>query len=145
MKRVSFFIILIFMQGMLAGCLFGDRRALARTVSFDFEEGYQANQTLLSISDPTVQDTITRIDAVLSKEHFVREFDRDMTSYPGYLTSYAHYEKPPLRTGIVPELFFRSNRLEVVTVEIGNHTTRPNQITTRLCAALQEVAPDTSK
>lgn len=137
MKTVVVFAFsLILILGM-TGCYLGDRHSLARTVSLDLQ-GLRGTNTNLSLTNAEVQEALKVFDAVLSTNGFVREARPDMASTPGFVAGYVQYDSAGLRLATSPDIFLETNRLELQIVELGNLTTHPTVLTSKICASLQK-------
>ena len=122
---------------LMAGCFLGERHSLTRTVSLNFQPLAGASEAGLSLTNVEVQEALKIVDAVLSTNGFVREPRTDMASVPGFVAAYARYESPGLRSGTLPDVYLKQDRLEVEIVELGNRTTRPTALADKVCESLQ--------
>ena len=132
---IAIFLVLPF---LMAGCFLGERHSLVRTVSLNFHVPQGTSEVSLSFTNNEVQEALKIVDAVLSTNGFVREIRTDMANVPGFVTAYVRYDSPGLRSGTLPDIYLRKDRLDVVIVELGNRTTHPTGLTDKICESLRE-------
>jgi hypothetical protein len=118
---------------VLTGCFLGDRFFTARTVAVNFPA-----PAVLMVNDAQVQSALRVIDTALTSQGFHRDTNAPAQTQPDFVVSYTRYDGTGLRPLNGPNVYLRTNRLEVVVVEWGNRSGHLTAHGKQVCKSLRD-------